>query len=108
MAKPKLVVTDKAGRVVEVSARPGFSVMETIRDLPDSVEAICGGMCSCATCHVYVSPSWSSRLPARRFEEHVMLRDLVTFDPDRSRLSCQVIVSEELDGLALEVAPDPV
>ena len=50
----KLVVTDKDGRDVEVDARPGLSIMENIRQLPRSVEAVCGGLCSCATCHVFI------------------------------------------------------
>ncbi len=102
----KLVVTDRNGRVIEVDARPGFSVMESIRDLPDSVEAVCGGMCACATCHVLVDPAWAPRLPPRSFEERLMLQDLTSFDADRSRLSCQIVVSESLDGMALTVGPD--
>ena len=102
----KLIVTDKAGAILEVQARPGFSIMESIRDLERSVEAICGGMCACATCHVRVAPAWASRLPARRYEEHIMLRDLASFDSERSRLSCQIVVSEDLDGLELEIVGD--
>jgi 2Fe-2S ferredoxin len=104
----KLVVTDKEGREVEIDARPGLSIMENIRTLPSSVEAICGGMCACATCHVLVDPAWAPRLPPRRYEEHLMLRDLESFDPARSRLSCQIVVREELDGLHLTVAADEV
>ena len=100
----KLILTNKAGNVVEVQARPGLSVMENIRDLELSVAAICGGLCACATCHVYVARAWASQLPPRRYEEHVMLRDLASFDPERSRLSCQMVVSEALEGLELEVA----
>jgi 2Fe-2S ferredoxin len=102
----KLVVTDRRGRVVDVDARPGLSVMENIRDLDDSVEAICGGMCACATCHVYIDPSWAERLPPRSYEERLMLQDLEAFDAARSRLSCQIEVSDALDGLALTVGPE--
>jgi ferredoxin, 2Fe-2S len=102
----KLVVTDKEGREVEVDARPGLSIMENVRPLPDSVEAICGGMCACATCHVLIDPEWVSRLPPRRYEEHLMLRALASFDTERSRLSCQIVVRETLEGLHLTVAPD--
>jgi 2Fe-2S ferredoxin len=104
----KLVVTDRQGRVIDVDARPGFSVMESIRDLPDSVEAVCGGMCACATCHVLVDPNWMARLPPRSFEERLMLEDLASssFDPERSRLSCQIVVSDALDGLPLTVGPE--
>jgi 2Fe-2S ferredoxin len=102
----KLVVTDRRGHEVEVDARRGFSIMENIRDLNYSVEAICGGMCACATCHVLVESSWAPRLPPRSFEEQVMLQDLTSFDPERSRLSCQIVVSDALDGLVLTVGPE--
>jgi 2Fe-2S ferredoxin len=102
----KLVVTDKAGRDVEVDARPGVSIMENIRGLDRSVEAICGGMCACATCHVLIDTDWRSRLPPRRYEETMMLRGAKYFDPERSRLSCQIVVASALDGLRLTVAMD--
>ena len=102
----KLVVTNKDGREVEVDARPGLSIMENIRELPRSVEAVCGGLCSCATCHVFIDGDWLDRLPARRFEERAMLLSSRAFDPERSRLSCQIKVTEALEGLRLAVAPD--
>jgi 2Fe-2S ferredoxin len=102
----KLVVTDKDGCEVDVDAPPGFSVMESIRELPGGVEAICGGMCACATCHVLIDPAWVGRLPPRSYEELVMLRDQAAFDAERSRLSCQIVVSAGLEGLRLTVAPD--
>jgi 2Fe-2S ferredoxin len=102
----KLVVTDKDGREVAVDARVGLSIMENIRTLPRSVEAICGGMCACATCHVYVDSSWVGKVPRRSFEEQSMLQDHASFDPERSRLACQIVVGEAFDGLRLTVAPD--
>ena len=102
----KLVVTDKDGHDVEVDARPGLSIMENVRGLPRSVEATCGGMCACATCHVLVDPEWVARLPPRRYEERVMLATSPSFDVQRSRLSCQIVVTAELDGLHFAVAPD--
>jgi 2Fe-2S ferredoxin len=102
----KVLITDKDGRELEVDARPGWSLMENIRLLPRSVEAICGGMCACATCHVLVDPSWAERLPPRRYEERVMLQMSRSFDPLRSRLSCQIKVVPSLDGLRITVAPD--
>ncbi len=102
----KLVVTDKDGREVAVDARPGLSIMENIRALPRSVEAICGGMCACATCHVYVDPNWVGTLPPRSYEEQSMLQGHASFDAERSRLSCQIVVREAFDGLRLMVAPD--
>jgi 2Fe-2S ferredoxin len=102
----KIVVTDKDGREVAVDARAGLSIMENIRALPRSVEAICGGMCACATCHVYVDPGWVGQLPRRSYEEQSMLQDHASFDPERSRLSCQIVVRGAFDGLRLTVAPD--
>jgi ferredoxin, 2Fe-2S len=102
----KLVVIDKDGRDVDVDARAGLSVMENIRQLPRSVEAICGGLCSCATCHVFVEADWMRRLPPRRHEERLMLAGSRLFDTARSRLSCQIKVTAELEGLRLTVAPD--
>jgi len=83
-----------------------LSVMENIRQLPRSVEAICGGLCSCATCHVFVEADWMRRLPPRRHEERLMLAGSRLFDTARSRLSCQIKVTAELEGLRLTVAPD--
>jgi 2Fe-2S ferredoxin len=102
----KLVVTDKDGRDVVVDARPGLSIMENIRQLPRSVEAICGGMCACATCHVLLDEPSMQRLPPRRYEERLMLETSRSFEPQRSRLSCQIKVTAELEGLRLTVAPD--
>jgi 2Fe-2S ferredoxin len=102
----KLVVTDKDGREVQVDARAGLSIMENIRHLPRSVAAICGGMCACATCHVFIDAEWMRRLPPRRYEERLMLASTSAFDTARSRLSCQIKVTTELEGLRVIVAPD--
>ncbi len=61
---PLLRVIDRDGEEHEVEAKTGLKVMETLRDLEYGVAAICGGMCSCATCHVYVDPEWLPKLPA--------------------------------------------
>lgn len=102
----KLVVTNRVGATVEVDAVPGISMMENIRELDDSVDAICGGMCSCATCHVFIEPSLWDRLPERGYEELMLLQDLDSFDPERSRLSCQIEVTGDHDGIALTVGPE--
>ena len=102
----RLVVTNRVGEAIEVDAQPGISMMENIRELDDSVEAICGGMCACATCHVYIEPAWADRLPERGYEELLMLQDLESFDADRSRLSCQIEVADAQDGIAMTVGPE--
>ena len=102
----KLAVTDREGRQVEVDGRTGMTVMENIRDLDDSVDAICGGLCSCATCHVHVDPDWLDELPPRHDEEDMLVSESMYFDPERSRLSCQIMFTDDLDGLTLTVAPE--
>ena len=102
----KLVVTDREGQVLSVDAHAGISVMENIRELDNSVEAICGGLCACATCHVYIDPDWFPRLQSPAGEEQDLLQSLTGFNEARSRLSCQVEVSAELDGMALTIGPE--
>ncbi len=102
----RLVVTDREGGQIEVDGQTGLSVMENIRDLQDSVDAICGGLCSCATCHVHIDPQWLDKLPPRHEEEDMLVSDSMYFDPERSRLSCQITLTDELDGLTLTVAPE--
>ena len=102
----KLVVTDRTGRVVEVQGHAGISVMENIRELDDSVDAICGGLCSCATCHVHIDPGWVQKLLPRSEEEAELVGDSAYYDHERSRLSCQIRLTEALDGLTLTVAPE--
>jgi 2Fe-2S ferredoxin len=94
-----LKVVDRDGVEHEVEARTGLKVMETLRELEYGVAAICGGMCSCATCHVYVDPAWLERLPRPSAEEDSMLD--MTAEPRRpnSRLSCQVFLDPALEGL---------
>ncbi|NIW23685.1 MAG: 2Fe-2S iron-sulfur cluster binding domain-containing protein [Gammaproteobacteria bacterium] len=102
---PTFVVKNREGIETRLSAQTGISLMENIRDLDASVDAICGGLCSCATCHVFIEPDWAERLPGRSPEETMLLENSDSFDSERSRLSCQILVTNELDGLRLEVAP---
>jgi 2Fe-2S ferredoxin len=102
----KLVVTTRDGVAQQVDAQSGISIMENIRELDDSVEAICGGMCACATCHVYIEPKFQSALPPRGYEELVMLEELESFDPARSRLSCQIQVGPACEGIEIAVGPE--
>ena len=101
----RIHVTDRDGDSVAVEGMVGVSVMETLRELEHGVEALCGGMCSCATCHCYVDPAWQDRLPPRSDEEDELLSEL-EFARDNSRLTCQVLFSEDLDGLTLTIAPE--
>lgn len=103
---PKINLTNRKAVALEVEATSGISVMENIRDLDASVDAICGGLCSCATCHVFVDSEWVAKAGSRSGEEQDLLGHLSSFDPDRSRLSCQIMMSDDLDGLTLTVAPE--
>ena len=100
-----LKVIDRDGIEHEVEAQPGLKVMEVLRELEYGVAAICGGMCSCATCHVYVDPEWAGKLPAPMSDEKDLLSELTHFE-GRSRLSCQMDFTPALDGLKVTVAPD--
>ena len=101
----KIRVTDRDGTNHEVDGQAGLKLMEVLRELDYGVEAVCGGMCSCATCHVYVDAGWIDRLTPREDEE-VDLLDSLEGRRTNSRLSCQVELSDEHDGLAVTIAPE--
>lgn len=100
-----LRVVDRDGVEHEVEGKTGLKVMEILRELDYGVAAICGGMCSCATCHVYVDPDWVSRLPPSMSDERELLSEL-SQGQENSRLSCQVEFTEALSGLKVTIAPD--
>ena len=102
---PLLRVVDRDGVEHQVEAKTGLKVMETLRELEYGVAAICGGMCSCATCHVYVDPEWIEKLPAPMSDERELLSELAHYR-ENSRLSCQVEFTEALAGLRVTIAPD--
>jgi ferredoxin, 2Fe-2S len=99
-------VKDRDGVEHVVEGQVGLKLMETLREYDYGVTAICGGLCSCATCHVFVAPEWMARLPAPQGDEKELLVELQNYDPARSRLSCQVDFTADLDGVELQVAPD--
>jgi ferredoxin, 2Fe-2S len=100
-----LRVVDRDGIEHEVEGRPGLKVMEILRELDYGVAAICGGMCSCATCHVYVDADWFPRLQSPMSDERELLSELSQCR-DNSRLSCQVEFTQALSGLKVTIAPD--
>ena len=100
-----LRVIDRDGQEHQVEGKTGYKVMETLRDLEYGVAAICGGMCSCATCHVYVDAAWLERLPEPMSDERELLMELSHYE-DNSRLSCQIDFTPALDGLRVTIAPD--
>lgn len=100
----KIIVTDQDGATHEIEGIEGWRVMEIIRDHGLPIKAECGGCCACATCHVYVDEEWIPKLYPMRDDE----QDALDSAPDvreNSRLSCQILMSEELDGLKVTLAP---
>ncbi len=102
MAKITYIEHGGKEHVVEVST--GMTVMEGARDnnIP-GIEADCGGACACSTCHVYVDAAWVDKLPAKDPMEEDMLDFAYQPDPEQSRLTCQLKVSDELDGLVVRM-----
>lgn len=98
MARITYIEYQGPSHTVEVAT--GRTVMEGARDngIP-GIEAECGGACACSTCHVYVDPAWVEKLPAKDTMENDMLEFAYEPDPTRSRLTCQIKVSDVLDGL---------
>ena len=101
MAKIKYIEHNGKEHIVEV--QNGLTVMEGAvqNDIP-GIDADCGGSMSCATCHVYVKEDWYDKLPKKEMGEDDMLDQ--AYEPkSNSRLSCQIIVSDELDGLKVNI-----
>jgi len=102
---PKITFTDSSGNARTVEAEIGSTVMETaIRNNIPGIEAECGGACACATCHVYVDEAWREKVGG----PSPMEEDMLDFGYDvrpNSRLSCQIKVTDELDGLVVST-PD--
>lgn len=103
---PKLIVVTRNGEARAVDSEVGLSVMEVIRENGfDELLALCGGCCSCATCHIYVDPAFAERLPRIESDENDLL-DSSNNRRAESRLSCQLVFSENLDGLRVAIAPE--
>ena len=103
---PKLIVTLRDGEVREITGESGLSVMEVLRDAGiDEILALCGGCCSCATCHVHVDPEFAAKLPRMSEDENDLL-DSSSDRDENSRLSCQIEFGDALDGLKVRVAAE--
>ena len=102
----KIVVTDRAGDKHEIEIADGDNVMEPLRELDNGIEALCGGMCSCATCHIFIEPGWYSKLDAPQDDELELLEETECFRKDESRLSCQIEFTDALDGMTFTIAPE--
>ena len=97
----KITFIQHNGTEQTVDGLPGMSVMETaVKNMVAGIDADCGGACACATCHVYIEPDWVEKVGARNPMEEDMLDFAFDVRPN-SRLSCQIKVSDALDGLVV-------
>lgn len=107
---PVIQVTGRDGETHALEGITGWRVMEIIRDYGANnpalaIKAECGGAMACATCHVYVAEEWLDKIPAQHPDEADILEDFGFGVEGNSRLSCQIILGPELDGLAVTLAP---
>lgn len=103
---PEFTVISREGDHRNIQAGSGLSVMEAIRDAGiDELLALCGGCCSCATCHVYVDPAYDGVLTPMSNDENDLL-DSSSYRTPASRLSCQVALSDGVTGLTVTIAPE--
>ena len=102
----KITFIDPDGKRHDVEASEGMTLMEAaVKNMVPGIEADCGGACACATCHVYVDPEWMEKTPGLKNRSE-MEEDMLDFAFDvreNSRLSCQVKLTKELDGLVVRV-----
>ncbi|MBI1391221.1 MAG: 2Fe-2S iron-sulfur cluster binding domain-containing protein [Alphaproteobacteria bacterium] len=99
----KITYIEHNGTEHVVDAQPGVSVMEAaVKNLVPGIDADCGGACACATCHVYVDPEWLPQTGQRESMEESML-DFAYEPKENSRLSCQITVTNDLDGLIVRL-----
>jgi 2Fe-2S ferredoxin len=104
---PKLIFIEKDGNHRQVEAPIGLSVMEIAHKFDVEIEGACEGSLACATCHVIVDEAWYDKLEESSEDEEDML-DLAFGLQETSRLGCQIIMSEELDGLVVALPKDDV
>ncbi|MGN6357697.1 MAG: 2Fe-2S iron-sulfur cluster-binding protein [Novosphingobium sp.] len=103
---PQITVVDQSGQSKALEAPEGRTLMEVIRDNGfDELLALCGGCCSCATCHVHIDPSYMDKLPPISDDESDLL-DSSDHRNEYSRLSCQVPVTSALEGLTVTIAQE--
>lgn len=103
---PSITVIDQSGVSRDIAPATGSSLMEALRDAGfDEILALCGGNCSCATCHVWIDPETLKTLPAMSEDENDLL-DSSDHRQTNSRLSCQIPVTDSLYGLSLTIPPE--
>ncbi len=96
---PKIIFIDHAGTARDIETKAGTSIMEAaVQNMIPGIDADCGGACACATCHVYVDESFMGKLKPKDDMEDSML-DFAENVQENSRLSCQILMSDTLDGI---------
>ena len=100
---PKIMYIEHNNKSHEIEVSNGLSVMEgAVQNNIPGIDADCGGSCACATCHVYVDEKWFNKLPKKESAEEDMLD--MAYEPSKfSRLTCQITVTDELDGMVVKM-----
>ena len=100
---PKITYIEHNGKTHEIEVANGLSVMEgAVQNNISGIDADCGGSCACATCHVYVDEKWLDKLPKKESAEEDML-DMAYEPKKNSRLTCQITVTDDLNGLVVKM-----
>jgi 2Fe-2S ferredoxin len=103
---PEIIVTRRDGATSTLTVNTGITLMEALRDGGyDELLALCGGCCSCATCHVYIDPEFADKLPPLGSDEDELLESSSHRQPN-SRLSCQIKLTSEIPSLKTTIAPE--
>lgn len=103
---PTITVVTPAGQQSKLDAYSGMTLMETLRDAGfDDIQALCGGTCACATCHVFIDPAFMDKLTPMSADEEDLLSAVDARRP-QSRLSCQIVIDDNIDGMEVIIAPE--
>jgi 2Fe-2S ferredoxin len=100
----QIIVVDRDGSERTIVGRAGEKLMIVLREHDYEIDAVCGGVCNCGTCHVYVDAEWFARLPKPAADEVDVLA-VSAHERPTSRLSCQIVLQDAMDGLRIAIAP---
>lgn len=101
-----IYVTDRDDLEHKIEIQEGQKLMDVLRDAGLPIDAVCGGEGTCATCHIHVRPEWYDKLPEASSDELDFVESAMSFEPDCSRLSCQIIFNKLLDNMEITIADD--
>ncbi len=100
---PKIIYIEFSGKEHHIEMPVGYSIMEgAVKNSIPGIDADCGGSCACATCHVYVDEKFIDKIPKAQESEQDMI-DFVVNPKNNSRLSCQLMITDELDGIVVRM-----